>query len=243
MKRKGRFDGIHGNRKGKIGKLFWRQKQQDLITDWTWVYERGGNKKGLRGFELGSYENKSEMAMLIKRAALRGKTVWVKACWISHHDRMCKWKCSPQIWKGKTRVTFFLFFSPSFLPSPPPSPSSSFFVHSPWFWVHLRLFFWRLLGIHLALSLGFPGGSDGKAPACNAGDLGSIPGSGRSPGEGNDNALQYSCLENPMDGGAWWATAHGVAKSRTRLSDFTLHTLSKLWKSLSPLSLSTLSSS
>ena len=57
--------------------------------------------------------------------------------------------------------------------------------------------------------------------ACNAGDLGSIPGWGRSPGEGNGNPLQYSCLENPMDGGAWWATVHGVAKSRTRLSDFT----------------------
>ena len=67
----------------------------------------------------------------------------------------------------------------------------------------------------------FPGGSDGKASACNAGDLGSIPGSGRSPGEGNGNPLQYSCLENPMDGGPWWATVHGVAKSRTRLSDFT----------------------
>ena len=52
-------------------------------------------------------------------------------------------------------------------------------------------------------------------------DLGSIPGSGRSTGEGNGNPLQYSCLENPMDGGAWWATVHGVAKSRTRLSDFT----------------------
>ena len=57
--------------------------------------------------------------------------------------------------------------------------------------------------------------------ACNAGDLGSIPGSGKSPGEGNDNPLQYSCLENPMDGGVWWATVHGVAKSQTRLSDFT----------------------
>ena len=68
---------------------------------------------------------------------------------------------------------------------------------------------------------GFPGGSEGKASACNVGDLGSIPGSGRSPGEGNGNPLQYSCLENPMDGGAWWATVHGVAKSRTRLSDFT----------------------
>ena len=68
---------------------------------------------------------------------------------------------------------------------------------------------------------GFPGGSDGKASAYNVGDLGSIPGSGRSPGEGNGNPLQYSCLENPMDGGAWWATAHGVAKSQTRLSDCT----------------------
>ena len=57
--------------------------------------------------------------------------------------------------------------------------------------------------------------------ASNVGDLGSIPGSGRSPGEGNDNPLQYSCLENPTDGGAWWATVHGVAKSRTRLSDLT----------------------
>ena len=51
--------------------------------------------------------------------------------------------------------------------------------------------------------IGFPGGSDGKASACNAGDPGSIPGSGRSPGEGNGNPLQYSCLENSMDGGAW----------------------------------------
>ena len=68
---------------------------------------------------------------------------------------------------------------------------------------------------------GFPGGSEVKASACNVGDWGSIPGSGRSPGEGNDNPLQDSCLENPMDGGAWWATVHRVAKSRTRLSDFT----------------------
>ena len=67
----------------------------------------------------------------------------------------------------------------------------------------------------------FPGGSDGKASACNAGDLGSIAGSGRSPGEVNGNPLQYSCLENSMDGEAWWAIVHGVAKSWTRLSDFT----------------------
>ena len=69
--------------------------------------------------------------------------------------------------------------------------------------------------------MSFPGGSDGKVSACNAEDLGSIPGLGRPPGEGNGNPLQYSCLENPMDGGVWWATVHGVAKSRTQLSDFT----------------------
>ena len=59
----------------------------------------------------------------------------------------------------------------------------------------------------------FPGGSEVKSSACNAGDLGSILGSGRYPGEGNGNPLQCSCLENPMDGGAWWATVHGVSKS------------------------------
>ena len=67
----------------------------------------------------------------------------------------------------------------------------------------------------------FPGDSDSKASAHNAGDLGLIPGLGRSPGEGNGNPLQYSCLENSMDGGTWWATVHGVAKSQTRLSNFT----------------------
>ena len=65
--------------------------------------------------------------------------------------------------------------------------------------------------------------------ACNAGDLGSIPGSGRSPGEGNGNPLQYSGLENPMDGGAWWATVHRVAKSWTRLSDFTMQVFHALF--------------
>ena len=67
--------------------------------------------------------------------------------------------------------------------------------------------------------LDFPGGLDGKASAYNAGDPGSIPGSGRSPGEGNGIPFQYSCLENPMDRAAWQATVPGVAKSRTRLSD------------------------
>ena len=65
----------------------------------------------------------------------------------------------------------------------------------------------------------FPGGSEGKELAWNAGDLGSIAGLGRFPGEGHGNPLQYPCLENPMDRGAWWATVHGVAKSRTWLND------------------------
>ena len=68
--------------------------------------------------------------------------------------------------------------------------------------------------------MGFPGSSDSKTSTFSVGDLGSIPGLGRSPGGGHGNPLQYSCLENPMDGGAWQATVHGVAKSRTRMSDF-----------------------
>ena len=65
----------------------------------------------------------------------------------------------------------------------------------------------------------FPGGSDGKEFACNAGNPCSIPGLGKSPGEGTSNPLQCSCLENPMGRGAWRATVHGVAESQTRLSD------------------------
>ena len=69
--------------------------------------------------------------------------------------------------------------------------------------------------------MGYSGGSETKASDRNVGDLGLIPGSGRSTGEGNGNPLHYSWLENPMDRGAWWATVHGVAKSRARLSNFT----------------------
>ena len=68
------------------------------------------------------------------------------------------------------------------------------------------------------LLMGFPGGSMVKNPPANAGDtgdLGSITGLGRSPGVGNGNPLQYSCLENSMDRGAWWPTVHGVAESQT----------------------------
>ena len=69
--------------------------------------------------------------------------------------------------------------------------------------------------------MGFPGGSDGKASACNAGDPGSIPGSGKILGEGNGNPLQYPCLENPVDEEPGRLQSTGVTKSRTRLSDFT----------------------
>ena len=72
-------------------------------------------------------------------------------------------------------------------------------------------------------TVGFPGGSDGKEPACNAGDLSSIPGLGRSPGEVNGYSLQYSGLENSMNRGVWHATVHGVAKSWTQLCDFHFH--------------------
>ena len=67
--------------------------------------------------------------------------------------------------------------------------------------------------------LGFPGGSDSKESTCNVGDLGSIPGLRRSPGVGHGNPLQYSFLENSMNRGAWWVTAHGIAKSQIRLSN------------------------
>ena len=73
----------------------------------------------------------------------------------------------------------------------------------------------------------------GKESTCNAGNLGSIPGSGRCPGGGHGNPLQYSCLKNFMDRGAWWATAHGVAKSQTRLKQLSRHPLG-LWVGVGP---------
>ena len=78
----------------------------------------------------------------------------------------------------------------------------------------------------------FPGGSDSIVPVCNAADLGSFPGLGRSPGEGNGTPLQYSCLGNPMDRGAWWARVHEFAKSWTQLRDSTFtffHNMKKLY--------------
>ena len=75
-----------------------------------------------------------------------------------------------------------------------------------------------MLAMGWRASLGFPGGTMVKNLPANAGDAGLIPESGRSAEGGNSNLLQYSCLENPMDGGAWWATVHGVAESQTQLS-------------------------
>ena len=86
----------------------------------------------------------------------------------------------------------------------------------------IRLYFLFFQVIHFYYK-GFPGDSDGKESVCNAGDLGLIPGSGRSPGERNDNLIQYSCLENPMGGGAWWATVHGFAKSQRGRSNYYFH--------------------
>ena len=73
-----------------------------------------------------------------------------------------------------------------------------------------------------------PGGSEGKESTCNVGDLASIPGLGRSPGGGYGNPFQYSCLENSMHRGAWWATVHRVTESQTQLSDLAEHNLNMI---------------
>ena len=96
-----------------------------------------------------------------------------------------------------------------FIPCPSPSTLNIGFCF------HSRIYWFSSIFFHLD----FPSGSDGKASACNAGDLGSIPGSGRSPGEGNGNPLQYSFPGESHGRGAWPATVCGVVKSQTRLSD------------------------
>ena len=103
-------------------------------------------------------------------------------------------------------VTSLQIQAPECLLFPTPVPYLSFWTHFP-------------------SPAGFPGGACGKESACQAGDMGSIPGSGRSPGVGDGNPLQSSCLENLMDRATWWATLHGVAKSQTRLREHThIHT-------------------
>jgi len=84
-----------------------------------------------------------------------------------------------------------------------------------WFNTWVVKFPWKRDRLPTPVFLGFPGGSDSKESPCNAGDMGLIPGLGRSPGGGHGNPLQYSCLENPMDRGTWRATVHGIAGSRT----------------------------
>ena len=96
----------------------------------------------------------------------------------------------------------------------------------PWFNSWFGKIHWRRDRLPTLVFLGFPGGSDGKESTCNAGDLGLIPGLGRSPGEGKGYPLQYSCLENSVDRGAWQATVQWITKSRTWLSDFHTHTYS-----------------
>ena len=88
------------------------------------------------------------------------------------------------------------------------------YIKSIYVYIHYYL---HIQKCNVSIYVYFPGGSDGKECVCNARDPGSIPGSGISPGEGNGYPLQYSCLEKPMDRGAWWAAVCGVAQSRTRL--------------------------
>ena len=112
-------------------------------------------------------------------------------------------------WDNYTYVRYFHLPSPFFL----------FLKFCASFWIFFSVSSFSSLTFYLSVSMGFPGVSDDKESACNAGDPGLIPGSVRSPGEGNGNPLQYFCLENFMDRGACWAKVLGVAKSWTRLSD------------------------
>ena len=131
-------------------------------------------------------------------------------CWF------CSWKSKLPVWYSSNWVVFlFLFFSSSFYEQKKTlncafgltSSPFTFEFQNPLYMSNSQGFhYWQLpLGVSLWLC-DFPGGPDGKASDCNAGDLGSIPGSGKSPGGGHSNPLQYSCLENPTDRGAWQAT-------------------------------------
>ena len=156
---------------------------------------------------------------------------WVfQICW--HIECSTFTASSFRIWNSSTEIPspplalFIVMFSKAHLTSLPGYLGLGDWSHHRDYLGHEDLF--------CSSFVGFPGGSEVKVSACNAGGLGSIPGSGRSPGEGNGNPLQYSCVENPMDGGAWWATVHGVAKSWTRLSDLT-HSLAHSTNSASQL--------
>ena len=124
---------------------------------------------------------------------------------------------------SKNFGVFPVYWRRKWQPTPVPLPGKSHGLrnlvgYSPWGYKELETTE-RLHVLFVTFWEGFPGSSDGKESACNGGHLGSIPGLGRSPGEGNGNVLQYSCLENPMDRGVWRATVHEVTKRQTRLSN------------------------
>ena len=126
---------------------------------------------------------------------------------------------------------------PDYLPKASPANTITWWGKRQLKFQHMNLE-WRTAGL--------PGGSDGKESAYHSGDLGSISRTGRSPGGGSGYPLQYSCLENPMDREAWWATVHGVAKSRTHLGDWHTqkhHYLFLMWSSTLPLNMKLLDSS
>ena len=138
-------------------------------------------------------------------------------CWVSSKAILKHVKSSSLPCMGSTDLRPPVVLSSvvlKFLLESSPTRSVPTLLKTPWLWLSFQP---PALGLHLPTSqrpLGFPCSSVGKESTCNAGDPGSIPRSGRSPGEGNGNPLQYSCLENPMDRGAWWATVHGVTRVR-----------------------------
>ena len=122
-------------------------------------------------------------------------------------------------------MTIMIIFCCSYIP-PFIKVPDSLFKWSKSSWSNFDFPSFSIIILHSLLSnvwRGFPGGSDGKESACNVGDPSSNPGLGRSPGEGNGNPLQYSCLENPKDKEAWQATVHGVAKKSDTTEQWTFH--------------------
>ena len=156
------------------------------------------------------------------------KNIVYVACMCAKVPQSCLTLCDP--WTVALQAPLSMGFSRqeywSGLPCSPPGALPDPGIEPPSFMSPAlpgSLYQQRRLGGHsicYCLKMGLPGGSEGKASACSAEDLGSIPGLGRSPGEGNGNPLQYSCLENSMDCGAWQATVHGVTKSRTERLHF-----------------------
>ena len=149
-------------------------------------------------------------------------------CLMGDKESTCQWRCKKcgfDPWVGKIPRSRKWQLTPVFLPGKFHG-QRNLAGYSPWGhrvghdWVSTHN------GIRQTINRserkshwGFPSGSDSKESACNAGYPGSILGSRRSPGEGNGNSFQYSCLENSMDRGAWWVTVHGVVNSQTWLND------------------------